>query len=370
MGTTSASATRTRRPCRGAADPEHATGKVVPGHPTKPRTLSRICNAVSLCGHSRPSSFLISGALVTSSSCCTSAVAMVMSPRNTFGRASSTRRFTPHLKRNFRSSSDVSVPLRDMDRCITSGPASILATVYKIVMPVSVSPASSARCTGEAPRQRGNSDGCRFRVPRRGARRKRPGKYCPYAAVTQTAGSKPSKSTRNSSSLAESGVQIRGTPSSSASSCTGVFEGSLFLPTLFGGCVTTAQSSKGAAGEEAVSQSVRRTEQTQSGEPKKTTRGGATPSLPAAPDASAACRGLRLPGPVRARATGAWKAGHLRSSFCGPPWRAARDVKEGAPVPTSAAQAATTKPASTVAATVRATGRRENARRGLHRKSA
>ena len=55
---------------------------------------------------------------------------------------------------------------------------------YAPETPVTSTPASSARCTGAAPRNCGNRLGWMFSVPRRGMSRKRCGRKLPYAAVT------------------------------------------------------------------------------------------------------------------------------------------------------------------------------------------
>mmetsp|Transcript_6780 Transcript_6780/g.16873 ORF Transcript_6780/g.16873 Transcript_6780/m.16873 type:complete len:256 (+) Transcript_6780:515-1282(+) len=221
-----------------------------------------------------PSSLTIIGAFVTKASSCGSADCWLNCPLSTFGRTSSTRRPAPHLKRWGSKPGDVSLPCSCIDFWRAMGPASIFATVYKIVMPVSVSPAAKARCTGDAPRQRGSSDGCKLSVPSRGALRNRRGRYCPYAAVTQMSGSKASNCSKNSSSRALAGARILSTPRDAANSCTGVFVSGMFLPlpTFFGGCVTTALSSKPAWDSCDASCNARKTSSTQSGEPRKTTR--------------------------------------------------------------------------------------------------
>ena len=66
------------------------------------------------------------------------------------------------------------------------GPVSSPASICISVMPVSASPASSARWIGAAPRQRGSSEACTLMHPCRGQARIAGGRMRPYAATTST----------------------------------------------------------------------------------------------------------------------------------------------------------------------------------------
>jgi hypothetical protein len=72
---------------------------------------------------------------------------------------------TPNLDNWSSSSEAFALPLISKGTDVYTGPVSIPASSLKTVTPVDVSPASSARCTGAAPLQRGNKEKCRFINP-------------------------------------------------------------------------------------------------------------------------------------------------------------------------------------------------------------
>ena len=86
--------------------------------------------------------------------------------------------------------------------------------------PVTLSPAMIARWIGAAPRQRGRSEACRLKAPRRGASSTSTGRIWPKA--TTTAASRPSaaKAAISAESRIETGVWT-GMPRPSAKACTG-----------------------------------------------------------------------------------------------------------------------------------------------------
>ena len=90
--------------------------------------------------------------------------------------------------------------------------------------PVSRSPASIARSTGAAPRQRGSSEKCTFTNPCGTASSSAGGSSCPNATTTPT--SAPDAATSSTTSRDFSGVRT-GSPSASAASRTGLGLGSL-----------------------------------------------------------------------------------------------------------------------------------------------
>jgi len=86
--------------------------------------------------------------------------------------------------------------------------------------PVTLSPAMIARWIGAAPRQRGRSEPCRLKLPKRGASSTSPGRIWPKA--TTTAASSPSawKAAISAGSRIEAGVRTE-RPRSSASAWVG-----------------------------------------------------------------------------------------------------------------------------------------------------
>ena len=70
----------------------------------------------------------------------------------------------------------------------STGPASIASFISMSETPVTVSPASSAALTGEAPRCRGKSDACTLSAPRGGMARTAGGRILPYAATSSRSG--------------------------------------------------------------------------------------------------------------------------------------------------------------------------------------
>ena len=100
-------------------------------------------------------------------------------------------------------------------------PVSIPSSIRMIVAPVSESPASSACCTGAAPRHRGSSDAWTLMHPEGGMARTSGGRMSPYAAVTTISGWCAARRSRAAGARRLSGCST-GSPSSRAAALTGL----------------------------------------------------------------------------------------------------------------------------------------------------
>mmetsp|Transcript_5676 Transcript_5676/g.20629 ORF Transcript_5676/g.20629 Transcript_5676/m.20629 type:complete len:354 (-) Transcript_5676:97-1158(-) len=253
----------------------------VPGHPANPRTLS--CSLRALSSPSQKSSSLSSTLTLAAcdaspyDSCGVVPASNAAAPLHTSGNAS-TSALAPRPNSSSSSSGCFSSPSSGRSILRSTGPASILSTVYATETPVTSTPASSARCTGAAPRNCGNRLGWMFSVPRRGMSRKRCGRKLPYAAVTIRSTSIARSVARKSSSFALTGHKIKssGTPRVAASAATGDGGGGPldFRPRPRGrpGWDTTAWTSNAASGVSAASNIALSAPAATSGVPRNTRR--------------------------------------------------------------------------------------------------
>jgi len=149
--------------------------------------------------------------------------------------------------------------------CTSTSPASSFSTTRWIETPVTSSPASNAAGIGDAPRWRGNNEGCTFKQSIRGRSRNSWRRSSPYATTRKTSASRARSSARNASSRTDSGCSTS-IPSARASSATG--EGKSLRPRPRGrtGGVTTRAGRKGDAARRA------RIGVANGGEPRKTKR--------------------------------------------------------------------------------------------------
>ena len=160
-----------------------------------------------------------------------------------------------------------------------------------VVTPAISSPAMTAHWIGAAPRQRGSSEACTFRQPKRGMASTSAGSSMPYAATHTTSGSSAASAACSSASRNVRG-QRTGMPRRSASAFTGLATNCLPRPRTASGRVYTATTSCWLA-------SSAKMDAENSGVPMKTTR-IAYPSTevspgraPAAKATSYSCRALR-----------------------------------------------------------------------------
>lgn len=263
----SASWPHTSTPTRSNFNDTPPSTTPTPGQGVKPCTRRRHASADSK-KSIHPSALLSFGASVTNAGSCASPTSVPPT------RRSNTSNTTPTPSNASTSCNSPAVNDGSSARPAepSTSPASISSASVITLTPVRASPARIAALIGAAPRQRGNSEACRF-TAKRSANSERPN-FCPKAITTQASASQPRIISRTPDSFTRSGFNTA-TPGnrSAAKPPTGVGVNTFPRPEGRSGCVTTPTTS-------CTSHNAPSVGNPKAPEPKYTTRIASRASMP------------------------------------------------------------------------------------------